>query len=121
MTAANNNMAGISFAGCDPMIPAPGPNTAPNNTGIPNVPNYFICGGNEQNLGTIRVSTIDSGVVIGAASGTHSAQMQPVQGSGKYFIQGMPATRLGDSCMTNNNNMVATQIAPSQTKYFINA
>ena len=121
MTAANNNTAGISFAGCDPMIPAPGPNTAPNNTGIPNVPNYFICGGNEQNLGTIRVATIDSGGVIGAASGTHSAQAQPVQGSGKYFSGGMPVTRLGDSSTTNNNNMVATQVAPSQTKCFVNA
>lgn len=114
-------MGGISFAGCDPMIPAPGPNVAPNNTGIPNVANYFCCGGNEQNLATIRTSTIDSGSINGVASGTHSAQMQPMQGSGKYFIQGMPATRLGDMSMTNNNNMVATQIAPSQTKCFINA
>lgn len=121
MTAANTNMGGISFAGCDPMIPAPGPNVAPNNTGIPNVANYFCCGGNEQNLATIRTSTIDSGSINGVASGTHSAQMQPMQGSGKYFIQGMPATRLGDMSMTNNNNMVATQIAPSQTKCFINA
>lgn len=121
MTAANTNAAGCSFVGSDPMIPAPGPNTAPNNMGIPNVANYFCCGGNEQNIATIRVATIDSGAVLGTASGTHSAQMQPIQGSAKYFIQGMPATRLGDMSMTNNNNMVVTQVAPSQTKYFINA
>ncbi|AIM22627.1 type VI secretion protein [Serratia marcescens] len=121
MTAANTNMGGIGFAGCDPMIPAPGPNTSPNNTGIPNVPNIFISGGNEQNLGTTRVATADSGGVIGAASGTHSAQAQPVQGSGKYFSGGMPVTRLGDSSTTNNNNMVCTQVAPSQTKCFVNA
>jgi hypothetical protein len=47
--------------------------------------------------------------------------MQPVQGSGKYFTGGMPVTRLGDSSTTNNNNMVATQVAPSQTKCFVNA
>ncbi|EHO4509651.1 DUF4150 domain-containing protein [Salmonella enterica subsp. enterica serovar Carrau] len=121
MTAANNNMSGIGFVGCDPMIPAPGPNTSPNNTGIPNVPNYFICGGNEQNLGTIRTATIDSGGLIGAASGTYSAKAQPMQGSGKYFSYGMPVTRLGDFSTTNNNNMVATQVAPSQTKCFVNA
>ncbi|MGQ6476149.1 PAAR-like domain-containing protein [Serratia sp. IR-2025] len=121
MTAANTNAGGIGLASCDPMIPVPGPNTSPNNTGIPNVPNCFICGGNEQNLGTIRVATIDSGGVIGAASGTHSAQAQPVQGSGKYFSGGMPVTRLGDSSTTNNNNMVCTQVAPSQTKCFVNA
>ncbi|EIM18698.1 PAAR-like domain-containing protein [Pseudomonas chlororaphis] len=121
MTAANTNAAGISFTGCDPMVPVPGPNIAPNTTGIANVANYFCCGGNEQNLATIRTSTIDSGSAVGAASGTHSAQMQPMQGSSKYFIQGMPATRLGDMSVTNNNNMVVNQIAPSQTKYFINA
>ncbi|UAN28755.1 DUF4150 domain-containing protein [Serratia ureilytica] len=121
MTAANNNMGGIGFAGCDPMIPVPGPNTSPNNTGTPNVENCFICGGNEQNLGTIRMATADSGGVIGAASGTHSAQAQPVQGSSKYFSGGMPVTRLGDSSTTNNNNMVCTQVAPSQTKCFVNA
>ncbi|HGM6601692.1 TPA: PAAR-like domain-containing protein [Serratia marcescens] len=121
MTAANNNMAGIGFAGCDPMIPVPGPNTSPNNTGTPNVHNCFICGGNEQNLGTIRMASVDSGAVIGAASGTHSAQAQPVQGSSKYFSGGMPVTRLGDSSTTNNNNMVCTQVAPSQTKCFVNA
>nr|AAT90797.1 conserved hypothetical protein [uncultured proteobacterium QS1] len=121
MTAANNNSGGMSFTGCDPMVPAPGPNTAPNSTGIPNVANYFCCGSNEQNMATIRMTTSDSGSSTGAASGTHSGLMQPMQGSGKYFIQGMPATRLGDMSMTNNNNMVVNQIAPSQTKYFINA
>ncbi|EPH7218638.1 PAAR-like domain-containing protein [Serratia marcescens] len=121
MTAANNNMGGIGFAGCDPMIPVPGPNTSPNNTGTPNVENCFICGGNEQNLGTIRMASVDSGGVIGAASGTHSAQAQPVQGSGKYFSGGMPVTRQGDSSTTNNNNTVCTQVVPSQTKCFVNA
>lgn len=121
MTASNTNAGGTSFAGCEPMIPVPAPNDAPNNRGIPNVANYFCCGGNEQNLGTIRSSTTSFGSVIGAASGTHSAQMNPQQGSGKYFLQGMPATRLGDTSMTNNFNTATTQIAPSQTKYFINA
>ena len=82
MTAANNNTAGISFAGCDPMIPAPGPNTAPNNTGIPNVPNYFLCGGNEQNIGNIRVATVDSGGVIGAASGRIRRRCSRCRGRG---------------------------------------
>lgn len=121
MTAANNNAGGLSFAGCDPMIPAPGPNIAPNATGVPNVANYFLMGSNQQNMATIRTTTVDSGGVVGTCSGTHSAQMQPMQGSGKYFLQGMPVTRLGDMSMTNNNNTVAAQIAPSQTKYFINA
>ncbi|GAA0325155.1 DUF4150 domain-containing protein [Morganella psychrotolerans] len=120
MTAANTRAGGIAFAGCEPMIPVPGPNTAPNATGVPNVFNYFCCGGNEQNLMSVRVSTISAGIVIGA-TGTNSAQMNPVQGSGKYFIQGSPATRLGDMSMSNNCNTAATQIAPSQTKYFINA
>ncbi|PVF13215.1 type VI secretion protein, partial [Yersinia pestis] len=31
------------------------------------------------------------------------------------------ATRLGDMSMTNNYNAPSTQIAPSQTKYFVNA
>ncbi len=69
---------------------------------------------------SIRASTISTGIVIGA-TGANSAQMMPVQGSGKYFIQGCPATRLGDTSMTNNCNAPGTQIAPSQTKYFINA
>lgn len=103
------------------MIPAPGPNTAPNATGIPNVANYFLMGSNQQNLGTMRVTTVDAGAVVGTASGTHSAQMQPMQGSSKYFLQGMPVTRLGDMSMTNNNNMVTVQVVPSQTKYFVNA
>lgn len=103
------------------MIPVPGPNTAPNNAGVTNVANYFCCGGNEQNIATIRVVTIDSGAIIGVVSGMHSARMQPMQGSKKYFIQGMPATRLGDMSLTNSNNIVTSQIAPSQTKYFINA
>jgi hypothetical protein len=120
MTAANNNLGGMSFVGCDPMIPSPGPNTAPNSMGIPNVANYFCCGSNEQNMATLRPTTIDAGSVLGTVSGTHSAMMQPMQGSSKYFIQGMPATRLGDMAMTNNNNTVTTQVAPSQTKYFIN-
>lgn len=121
MTAANTRAGGISFIGSDPMIPISAPNTAPNANGIPNVSNYFCCGGNEQNLNTIRPSTIDGGSVMGAASGTHSAKMDPMQGSGKYFIQGSPATRLGDMSMTNNYNAPSTQIAPSQTKYFVNA
>ncbi|MET4860247.1 PAAR-like domain-containing protein [Morganella morganii] len=120
MTAANTRAGGISFSGCEPMIPIPGPNIAPNTTGIPNVANYFCCGGNEQNLMSIRASTISTGIILGA-TGAHSAQMTPVQGSGKYFIQGSPATRLGDMSMTNNCNAPSTQIAPSQTKYFINA
>lgn len=120
MTAANTNAGGMSLAGCEPMIPGPGPNISPNNTGIPNVANFFLCGGNEQNMGTIRTSTNSTGAVIGAASGTHSAQMQPTQGSGKYIVKGMPATRLGDMCTVNNNNSVGTQVAPSQTKVFIN-
>lgn len=103
------------------MIPIPGPNIAPNANGIRNVSNYFCCGGNEQNLNTIRTATIDTGIILGAASGTHSAKMDPMQGSGKYFIQGSPATRLGDMSMTNNHNSSSTQIAPSQTKCFINA
>lgn len=102
------------------MIPVPGPNSAPNSMGIPNVANYFCCGSNEQNMATIRTSTIDAGMVAGVVSGTHSARMQPMQGSSKYFIHGMPATRLGDMSMTNNNNTVTTQVVPSQTKYFIN-
>ncbi|PIF14744.1 protein of unknown function [Candidatus Pantoea floridensis] len=110
----------MSFVGADPMIPSPGPNTAPNMMGIPNVPNYFCCGSNEQNMATIRTTTIDAGNEVGVVSGTHSAQMLPIQGSSKYFIQGMPATRLGDMSMTNNNNMVTTQTVPSQMKYFIN-
>jgi hypothetical protein len=121
MTASNTNAGGTSFVGCDPMIPSSGPNDAPNNRGIPNVANYFCCGGNEQNLATIRTTTTDSGTAVGTASGTHSGQMNPQQGSGKYFLQGMPATRLGDVSMTNNFNIATTQIAPSQTKYFINA
>jgi Domain of unknown function (DUF4150) len=121
MTAANTRAGGISFTGCDPMIPIPAPNIAPNANGIPNVSNYFCCGGNEQNLNTVRPSTIDIGGILGAASGTHSAKMDPMQGSAKYFIQGSPATRLGDMSMTNNNNASSTQITPSQTKYFINA
>ncbi|WP_072091742.1 PAAR-like domain-containing protein [Trabulsiella odontotermitis] len=121
MTAANTRAGGMSFTGCDPMVPISGPNFAPNNTGVPNVSNYYCCGGNEQNLNTIRVSTIDTGIIVGAASGTHSSKMDPMQGSGKYFIQGSPATRLGDMSMTNNNNSSSTQISPSQTKYFINA
>ncbi|QZY93073.1 DUF4150 domain-containing protein (plasmid) [Pantoea dispersa] len=120
MTAANNNASGMSFVGCDPMIPVSGPNTAPNNMGIPNVANYFCCGSNEQNMATLRLSTQDEGGVAGVVSGTHSAVMQPMQGSLKYFIQGMPATRLGDMAMTNGNNAVTTQIVPSQFKYFIN-
>ena len=120
MTAANNNTAGISFAGCDPMIPAPGPNTAPNNTGIPNVPNYFLCGGNEQNIGSIRVHRRfgrGDRRRLRDAFGADAADA----GVGKYFTGGMPVTRLGDSSTTNNNNMVATQVAPSQTKCFVNA
>lgn len=121
MTAANTRAGGMSFTGCDPMIPIPGPNIAPNANGIPNVSNYYCCGGNEQNLNTIRTSTIDTGSILGAASGSHSAKMDPMQGSGKYFIQGSPATRLGDMSMTNNYNSSSTQMMPSQTKYFINA
>lgn len=102
------------------MIPIPGPNIAPNANGTRNVSNYFCCGGNEQNLNTIRTSTIDTGIILGAASGSHSAKMDPIQGSAKYFIQGSPATRLGDMSMTNNHNASSTQIAPSQTKCFIN-
>lgn len=111
----------MSFAVCDPMIPIPGINMAPNVTAIPNVSHYFCCGGNEQNLASLRLFTIDTGMVLGAASGTHSAKMDPMQGSGKYFIQGSPATRLGDMSMTNNYNALCTQLIPSQTKYFINA
>lgn len=103
------------------MIPIPAPNIAPNASGIPNVSNYFCCGGNEQNTATIRPATIDTGFILGAASGTHSSKMDPMQGSSKYFIHGSPATRLGDMSMTNNYNSASTQIAPSQTKYFINA
>lgn len=102
------------------MIPAPGPNFALNSMGIPNIANYFCCGSNEQNMATLRLSTVDTGSIAGVVSGTHSGMMQPMQGSSKYFIQGMPATRLGDMAMTNNNNMVTTQIVPSQGKYFIN-
>lgn len=88
--------------------------------GIPNVANYFCCGSNEQNMATLRLSTQDAGSIAGVVSGTHSAVMQPMQGSAKYFIQGMPATRMGDMAMTNSNNAVTTQIVPSQNKYFIN-
>jgi len=102
------------------MIPIPGSNTAPNTNGVRNVSNYFCCGGNEQNLNTTRTSTIDAGSILGAASGTHSAKMDPMQGSAKYFLKGCPATRLGDMSMTNNHNASSTQIAPSQTKFFIN-
>lgn len=119
MTAANNNSGGMAIAGADPMIPATGNNNSPNATGIPNVPNYFLSGANEQNMGTIRTSTISTGGAIGAASGTHSATQQPIQGSGHYLVKSMPATRLGDSGMQNNNNTVGTQSAPSQTKVFI--
>lgn len=121
MTAANTRAGGMSFAGCDPMIPITGINLAPNVNAIPNVSHYFCCGGNEQNLATVRPFTIDTGITLGAASGTHSARMDPIQGSGKYFIQGSPATRAGDMSMTNNYNALSTQILPSQTKYFINA
>lgn len=121
MTAANTNGDGLSFAPCDPMIPAPGPNIAPNAMGIPNVENYFMMGSNQQNMATLRVATIDVGGVLGVASGTHSAQLQPMEGSGKYFLKAMPVTRLGDKSLTNNNNTVAIQLDPSQTKYFVNA
>jgi hypothetical protein len=121
MTASNTNASGTSFVGVDPMIPSPGSNDAPNDRGIPNVANYFCCGGNEQNLGTVRTTTVDTGTVVGVVSGTHSGPMTPQQGSTRYFLQGMPATRLGDMSMTNNFNTSTTQIAPSQTKYFINA
>jgi hypothetical protein len=121
MTAANTNANGLSFASADPLFPIPGTNSAPNNNAIPNVSNYFCCGGNEQNLGTLRLATIDSGLGTGVVSGTNSARMQPMQGSSKYFIQGMPATRLGDMSLTNSNNIVANQVVPSQTKYFINS
>ncbi|WON77463.1 PAAR-like domain-containing protein [Serratia sp. UGAL515B_01] len=121
MTAANTRAGGMSFTGCAPMIPIPGSNTAQNSNGIPNVSNYFCCGGNEQNMNTIRSTTSDSGWTLGAASGTHSGKMDPMQGSSKYFIHGSPATRLGDMSMTNNYNASSSQITPSQTKYFINA
>lgn len=119
MTAANNNSGGMAVAGADPMIPATGNNNSPNATGVPNVPNYFLVGANEQNMGTTRTSTISTGGVTGAASGTHSAIQQPIQGSGHYLVQGMPATRLGDSGIQNCGNTVGTQVAPSQTKVFI--
>lgn len=117
--ASNCNAGGLSFAGCDPMIFATGPNFSPNTTGIPNVPNYFCCGGNEHNLATIRVSTISTGGASGAASGTVSAQFIPLVGSEKYFICGQPVTRQGDLGTANNNNTMSTQIVPSQTKYFV--
>lgn len=117
--ASNCNAGGLSFAGCDPMFLVTGPNSSPNTTGIPNVANYFCCGGNEHNLGTIRVSTISMGGALGIASGTMSAQFMPVTGSAKYFIGGLPTTRQGDLGTANNNNTMSTQIVPSQMKYLI--
>ncbi|NMP25702.1 DUF4150 domain-containing protein [Rahnella sp. SAP-1] len=121
MTAANTRAGGMSFVACDPMIPIPGTNIAPNDAGIPNISNYYCCGGNEQNMATLRVATIDSGGLLGVASGTYCGAMTPMQGSAKYFIQGNPATRMGDMSMTNSGNMVCVQASPSQLKYFINA
>ncbi|MBN3860277.1 type VI secretion protein [Neisseriaceae bacterium PsAf] len=119
MTAANNNGGGTGFAGAEPMIPASGPNESPNGSGVPNVSNYFLMGPNQQNMGTIRTNTVSNGSVIGAASGTNSAQQQPVNGSGVYILQGMPKTRLGDMGTHNNNNSMGNQVAPSQTKYYV--
>jgi hypothetical protein len=120
MTAANTRSGGYAFSDFEPMVPVSGSNMALNVTGIPNVANLFCCGGNEQNTGTIRTTSISTGGILGALSGTASAYMQPLQGSSKYFIQGLPATRLGDISLTNAGNTYATQISPSQTKYFIN-
>ncbi len=102
------------------MIPIPGPNFAPNANGMKNVGNYYNGASNEQNTCTLRTSTIDTGIILGAASGTSCAKLDPMQGSTKYFIHGSPATRLGDMSMTNNHNASSTQITPSQTKCFIN-
>lgn len=121
MTASNTNAAGMSMAAVEAMLPAPGPNISNNSQALPNVPNYFCCGGNEQNMATIRPATSSLGGVLGIVSGTHSSRMVPLQGSGKYFIQGAPATRLGDLSMTNAGNASSTQLVPSQTTYFINA
>lgn len=120
MTAANTKAGGMSFLGCDPMIPVSACNIADNSAGQPNISNYFCCAGNEQNLATIRTTTQDIGSILGVGSGTNSGKMDPMQGSEKYFIQGLPATRLGDMSLTNCGNAATTQLCPSQTKYFIN-
>jgi hypothetical protein len=121
MTASNTNAAGMSLAAIEPMLPVPGPNLSSNTQALPNVANYFCCGGNEQNMATIRPATSSQGGLLGIASGTHSSRLVPSQGSTKYFIQGAPATRLGDLSMTNAGNAASTQLVPSQTTYFINA
>lgn len=121
MTASNTNAAGMSLAPCEAMLPMPGPNISSNIRGVPNVANYFCCGGNEQNLATIRTRTQSLGSTAGVVSGTHSSRMVPVQGSSKYFLHAMPVTRLGDAGMTNQFNAGTSQVVPSQTKYFVNA
>ncbi|MFZ1871607.1 MAG: PAAR-like domain-containing protein [Chania sp.] len=121
MTFSNNGAKGMSFAPVTPMIPIPGPNTAPNSQGIPNHPNYFLVSGTKQTVSTRRTSTIDAGSVLGAASGTNGAQMDPMQGSNKVNVQGSPVTRLGDQSMTNNHNASTVQCDPSQTKCAVNA
>lgn len=111
----------MSAIGCDPMIPVSGPNFVIHSNGVPNHPNYYICGCNEQSIATTYVCSTDTGAILGAASGQHSGPAQFCQGSVKYFIQGSPATRLGDAGITNGGNMVCFHCAPCQTKCLINA
>lgn len=118
MPAINTNGDGMTLSPVEPMIPGPGPNISPNAAGLPNVSSYFVMGANQQNLATIRGLTISTGFFVGG-TGTHSAYMLPVTGSGKYILQGAPVTRLTDLGTVNNNNSIGVQSTPSQSKYFV--
>lgn len=120
MTLANTRSSGLALSLVDPMIPTVGINLVINIYAAPNIPNYYCCGSNEQNISTMMCGSLSSGGFTGLISGTHSGPALFSCGSTKYFIHGSPATRLGDFLVMNCGNSVGAQNSPGQTKYFIN-